>query len=155
MSCASASPAPQRWYMMHWVAFVQWGVVGKGDIIYHQHHFVVVCKLPNQSYPLQTVVPISKNRRYRNFPTARELFYFLYCPDLFNTKGLDLILRDGGGITLVSLHPQSMYKKRSPPDILWVAYLYMGPTPQPSNLTHDSTHHRQCIGMLAHSEHEY
>ena len=39
-------------------------------------------------------------------------------------------------------HPQSMYKKRSPPDILWVAYLYMDPTPQPSNLTHDSTHHR-------------
>jgi len=30
--------------------------------------------LPNQSYPLHKVIPISKNRRYHNSPKARELF---------------------------------------------------------------------------------
>jgi len=77
MSCASASPAPQRWYMMHWVESMHQDAGRKDHIISHQHHFVLLCKLLNQSYPRHKVVQISKNRRYHNFPTARELFYIV------------------------------------------------------------------------------
>ena len=71
MSCASASPAPQRWYMMHWVNSMHQDAGRKDHIISHQHHFVVIYILPNQSHK---VMPISKNRRYYNFTSARVLF---------------------------------------------------------------------------------
>ena len=73
-SGASISPAPQRWFMMYWMTFRHLDVGRKGRIVSHHHHFVVVCKLPNQSHPLHKVIPISKNRRYYNFSSARVLF---------------------------------------------------------------------------------
>ena len=80
MSCASTAPAPERWYMMHWGDFVQWGVVGKGRIVYHQHRFVVVCKLPNQSYPLHKLIPtigaITTSPRRENCSVVSQLAIF-------------------------------------------------------------------------------
>ena len=58
----------------------------KGRIVSQHHHFVVVCKLPNQSHPLHKAIAISNNRRYYDFPTARE--FFCCVPTCSNPKGL-------------------------------------------------------------------
>jgi hypothetical protein len=68
MSCASASPAPQRWYRMHWVDSMHQDAGRKDHIISHQHHFVVIYILPNQSHPLQKWCQSPQNRRYTTSP---------------------------------------------------------------------------------------
>ena len=86
MSYASTSPAPQQWCMMSWMTFVHQDVRRLGHIVSHHHHFVVIYILPNDSYPLHKAIAISNNRRYYDFPIARELFCSV--PTCSNPKGL-------------------------------------------------------------------
>ena len=57
-----------------------------GHIVSHHHHFVVIYILLNHSHPLHKAIAISNNRRYYDFPTARE--FFCCVPTCSNPKGL-------------------------------------------------------------------
>jgi len=54
--------------MMHWVDSMHQDAGRKDHILSHQHHFVVIYILPNQSHPLQKWCQSPQNRRYTTSP---------------------------------------------------------------------------------------